>query len=162
VLEYLVRRDGGIETICGSGTYPYRSQWVPVTDPNADRPVTQSVHCVWILGIVHSTLALAASFGQRTHYQGRWQLGVHFDGVRGAAAAEVLSTGYGEEEADKYGADQYEMLTLSTSAELADDTPAVVDRLVGNFLRGLGIQNRFLPYTEWHANGRVAPKPAQR
>jgi hypothetical protein len=160
VLEYLVRRDGGIETTCGSGTRQGRSEWRRPGPPDQMPVLSQVVSCTWMLAVVHSTLAFAAALTQHSHYQGRWQLGVLFDGMLGAAPHETLMTGLvDEEDVDRYDEDRYERLTVTTTAELVDDTPALVERLVGNFLRGLDMQRRFLPYSEWHANGRVTPKP---
>jgi schlafen family protein len=161
VLEYRVRRDSGIEIVCGSGTSTYRSRWQSLSSPDETPNEFKSVSCAWVLAIVHSTLALAAALTEHSHYQGRWQLGVLFDGMRGAVAYEALSTASGGEQADQYSADRYEELTSTTTAELVDNTPAAVEKLVGNFLRGLDMQRRFLPYAEWHAKGRVTPKTVE-
>ncbi|GAA3514870.1 AlbA family DNA-binding domain-containing protein [Actinocatenispora rupis] len=152
VLDYLVRRDGGIETTCGSGTRYHDADWARDLD-------FTTVPCTWLLGVVHSTLALAAAFTEVSHYRGRWQLGVRFDGMRYAAAEEAVQGVMGWQGAAQYDADEYEMLTSTVTAELIDETPALVERLVGDFLRGLGVQSRFLPYPEWHGHGRVAPPP---
>jgi hypothetical protein len=161
VLEYLVRRDGGIEVTCGSGTDQRRSGWLLVANPSETPASFKVVSCTRVLAVVHSALAFAAALTQHSHYQGRWQLGVLFDGMLGAIAHEALRTGYVDEEnADKYGEDRYERPTAATTAELVDDTPALVERLVGNFLRGLAMQNVFVPYSEFNANGRITPKPA--
>lgn len=163
VLEYLVRRDGGVETTCGAGTLQGRPERRRPGPPEVDPAPSKVVSCARVLAIVHSTLAFAAALTECSHYQGRWQLGVLFDGIRGVAPHEALMGGPVDvEDIDHYGDDRYEKLVSATTAELVDDTPALVDRLVGNFLRGLDMQRAFLPYAEWHSNGRVIPKPGMQ
>lgn len=46
-----------------------------------------------------------------------------------------------------YSRPEYEQLTTTDTDELIENTPAVVERLLGKLMRGLGVDSRYLPYS---------------
>ncbi len=46
-----------------------------------------------------------------------------------------------------YSREEYEQLITTTTTELVEETSAVVERLLGRLMRGLGVDSRYLPYS---------------
>jgi hypothetical protein len=47
-----------------------------------------------------------------------------------------------------YPSEEYVATVHTTTREISEETPAVVERLAKGLLRGLGVDRRFLPYSE--------------
>lgn len=142
-----IRDDGGIEVTCGEGAPQSKQPW--------QESMIKTIAGSAVLRLTHSVAALAAILADKyTGYQGRWHLGLCLDDIRGAIAWEVLR---GRNQ-DPYTRDFYEHIVTASSAGLADDPAAVVERLSARLLRALGIDSRYLPYREYCENGRVVPR----
>ena len=47
-----------------------------------------------------------------------------------------------------YPSDEYVVTLQTTTREMAEETPTVVERLAKGLLRGLGVDRRFLPHED--------------
>ncbi|GLZ00785.1 ATP-binding protein [Actinoplanes sp. NBRC 103695] len=100
-----------------------------------------------LLGTTHSTLLLAGLIGDRhSGYQGVWDIGMRLTGLYGSVPQEARLDpdlfAY-----DRYDEDAYEQVTTATTAQLVDQTDVIVQRLCGRLLRGLRVEQWWLPYT---------------
>lgn len=139
LVELTIREDGGLALLCGRGTtlqHPAGlfSEWKP-----------PAVIPMVVIGLVYGALALAGDLADRqSGYQGQWQIGMRLDRLRGAVAADYTQGGmWGDVRG--YDRDTYEQLTESTTVELVEHPESVTERLVAKLLRGLVIDNRYLP-----------------
>ncbi|MEH1124834.1 AlbA family DNA-binding domain-containing protein [Micromonospora sp. CPCC 206061] len=139
MIDLLVKEDAGVSLICGRGT--------DVVKPDAMADPASVLQAVVVLGLTHSVLTLAGRLADHyAAYQGQWIVGVRLDRLKDVVPYEhVLSLG--GDFGNPYSRDEYERVTTTTTAELVDQAPAVVERLFGPLLRGLGIDSRYLPYS---------------
>ncbi len=137
-VEVVVREDGGVALTCGRGTDSLRK---PSYDNNGYRVTFPPL----LLGLTHSVLALVARLAvDVSGYQGQWSVGVLLDGMKGATAHRGNA---GFHDGTPYSRAEYEQQTVTSTAELADDVPAVVQRLLGKLMRGLRVDGLHLPYS---------------
>lgn len=98
-----------------------------------------------LLETVHSTLLLAAHLAQeRTGQQGSWNVGLHATGLQG-----VKSTHAAHDWLERYTpfqTAQYTRTLVTTPAVMRDSAPALVQQLTAGLLRGLGVEDHYLPY----------------
>jgi hypothetical protein len=101
-----------------------------------------------VLETLHAALALAGQLAtENTGYQGPWRAGVYATQLRGLVPSQAHSE-YGHQRFLPYPSDEYFMEAHTTTREIVDETPAVVERLTKGLLRGLGVDRRFLPYED--------------
>lgn len=121
----------------------------PVVQPygrEADAP--SAVLTGHALETLHSGVQLAAHIAdQHTGYQGPWRVGVLITQLRGLLASQAYNT-MSHQRFVPYPADDYIMTIESTTREMTEDPSAVVERLAKRLLRGLGVADRFLPYSD--------------
>jgi hypothetical protein len=102
----------------------------------------------YALEVLHGVIELAAHIAnQYTGYQGPWRAGVFVTGLRGLLPSQA----YHESSSGRfspYPTDEYVRTTETTTREMTEEPPAVVERLSKGFLRGLGLAERFLPYAD--------------
>ncbi|GLZ01721.1 hypothetical protein Acsp02_89720 [Actinoplanes sp. NBRC 103695] len=98
-----------------------------------------------MIGLVHGALRLAGDLAQRhAEYDGRWGIGLRLTGIRGAIAYDHLANG-DEDTAPPYDDDTYERILTADAAALLTTPDALTSQLAGALLRGLSIENRYLP-----------------
>ncbi len=101
-----------------------------------------------LLETVHAAVALAAHIADEyVGYQGPWRIGVLVTKLRGIVASQAHSA-YGFQRFLPFPSEEYFAVAHATTREMADGTPAVVERVAKNLLRGLGVDGRFFPYRE--------------
>lgn len=101
-----------------------------------------------LLQTVHGAVVVAGHLAaEHTGYQGPWRAGVLVTKLRGLLPSQAHSD-LGFQRFSSYPAEDYEAVTTTTTLELVEHPPAVVERLTRRLLRGLGVEGRFLPYTD--------------
>ena len=138
LVELVLREDGGLALTCGRGTDTHAPY--PGADPE------RLLFPTLLLGLTHSVLSMAGRLAQQfSGYQGQWAVGVLLDNLKGVIPYDGRLTwgdmGY------PYSRQEYEQLTTTDTGELIEDAAAVVERLLGKLMRGLGVDSRYLPYS---------------
>ena len=136
----LLREDGAVLFLGGAATMEMTHHRLP--DPE------EALVCGYVLEGVHCLTRLAAHVASEyLEYWGDWQVGVLITGLRGryATARYGSSSGY---ELRPYPKDDYLMMTSSSTREMLDSPPIVVDRLLRLLLRTLGVDRLYLPYED--------------
>lgn len=101
-----------------------------------------------LLETMHGAVAVTGHLAtEHTGYQGAWRLGVMVTKLRGLVPSQAHSQ-VGFQRFLPYPSEEYVVTAQSTTREIAEETSAVVERLAKGLLRGLGIDRRFLPYSE--------------
>ncbi|GGK11055.1 hypothetical protein GCM10010123_46270 [Pilimelia anulata] len=137
LIDLVLREDGGIAMTCGRGT--------DIMSRGGLDPIRVVVPVV-LLGLTHSALMLAGLLAERhTAYQGAWAVGLLVDRLKATEPSDRIQSGWHGGTA--YSRDEYVRTTETTTAELADSSENVVQRLLGTLLRGLAVDVRYLPYT---------------
>jgi hypothetical protein len=136
-VRLLLRDDGAIEMCCGGGTRP--RDW---REGSSEQVVSPGQ----VLESAHSVLALAEHLGSEyLGFWGEWELAIRLTGLRGLLPIDA----YDEMRMQRfhpYPHDIYFRAARASTRDLESQTPAVVERLVGPLLRGLGVARRYLPY----------------
>lgn len=137
LVELTIREDGGVALLCGRATSPLSTEGqvsrLPMALPGL------------VVGLTYAALALAGDLAEKhAGYQGQWQLGLRIEGLKGAIASDHRHTGDFYDLAP-YDRDVYQRATESTTAELLDHPEAATERLVGQLLRALVVDKRYLP-----------------
>ncbi|MEU6205382.1 hypothetical protein ABZ814_17595 [Micromonospora musae] len=138
LVELVLREDGGVALTCGRGTDTYLS--------HAGADPERTLIPVVVLGLTHSVLTMAGRPAQQVSgYQGQWAVGVLLDNLKGVSPYDGRLTwgdmGY------PYSRPEYEQLATTDTEELIENCAAVVERLLGKLMRGLGVDSRYLPYS---------------
>jgi hypothetical protein len=138
LLEVVLREDGSVALTCGRGTDMLTSRMTEESEA--------VVFPVLILGLTHSLMMMAGRLAELTSgYQGEWAVGVLLDNLKNVGPYDGRVT-WGDMGV-AYSRVEYEQLTTTTSMELVEETSAVVERLLGRLMRGLGVDSRYLPYS---------------
>jgi nucleoside phosphorylase len=142
-----VQENGTVGVLCGRATAIARSQWQRVGSVDAP-PGHRVIFPSLVLGLVHSTLMLAADLANRyAGYDGPWAIGLRLTGLKTAFAYEYVQSG-NEDTVDPYDADSYQKTARASTAALLEKPEIVTEQLVGALLRGLSVEKRYLPYRE--------------
>jgi hypothetical protein len=137
LLEVVLREDGAMALTCGRGTDTYT---------NTSGMPERVVFPVLVLGLTHCLLSMAAHLAANVSgYQGRWAVGVMLDNLKGVGPWDGRVT-WGDMGV-AYSRADYEQLTTTITTELVENPSAVVERLLGRLMRGLGVERRYLPYS---------------
>lgn len=145
LLVLTVCEDGTITVLCGRATAQARPVWraLGAPEPESKRPV---IFPSLLLGLVHSTLALAADLAQRhARYDGQWDIGLRVTGIKHAIAYEYVQNG-DEDTVQPYDEDTYERTAVAVTTDLAGNAAATAERLIAPLLRALTIDALYLPY----------------
>lgn len=138
LLEVVLREDGSVALTCGRGTDTLTSRMTEESEA--------VVFPVLVLGLAHSVMMMAGRMAQHAGgYQGQWAVGVLLDNLKNVSPFDGRAT-WGDMGVP-YSRAEYEQLTTTTTMELTEQTSAVVERLLGRLLRGLGVDSRYLPYS---------------
>jgi hypothetical protein len=99
-----------------------------------------------MLETIHGALAIAGHVAaQHTGYQGLWRTGVFVTRLRGLVPSQAHSH-VGFRSYPPFPADEYLATTPTTTREMSEAASAVVERLARRLLRGLNVDQQFLPY----------------
>lgn len=122
----LVDSAGAISVASGRGSYPKRDG-------------TSDIDFDYVVEILHQTIALAGYFGRNAMaHDGTWTVGVHLTGLKGALGR--APSGFRHEVARPFATEEYTRICSATTATLADDPIIVVDQLLRDLARGIGIR----------------------
>lgn len=139
---------GGAVRVCGSAAHR------PEPDPDSDQDVSAWVWVAHVMETIHSALQLAAHLAERyTGHQGTWQVGVVATNMAGAKIS--LAANQRVMRRTPYQESGYERVVSATTQQLGYETGQVVDKLVRDMLRGLGVDRLYLPYLETEALWRI-------
>jgi hypothetical protein len=101
-----------------------------------------------LLETMHGAVAVAGHLAtEHTGYQGGWRVGVLVTKLRGLLPSQSLNQ-LGFQRFLPYRSEEYVTTVQTTTREMTEATPAVVERLAKGLLRGLGVDRRFLPYDD--------------
>ena len=136
---YLLLSDGGsVRVASGRGTCPYGR--------DGEQIGIASNH---IMEIVHQTLSLAAHVGRSyLHYAGMWNVGVHLSGIAGRPPLHAFYNGHGDFRPSPFQTPDYTRTSSASTEDLTDRTSSIVELLLGDLARGLGLRNYLFPYTD--------------
>ena len=99
-----------------------------------------------LLEMLHSAVAVAEHLAaESTGYQGPWRVGVLVTRLRGVMPSQAHSH-MGFQRFAPYPAEEYVAVRETTTGEMVEETPVVVERVAKGLLRGLGVDHRLLPY----------------
>jgi hypothetical protein len=99
-----------------------------------------------VLETMHGAVAIAGHLAtEHTGYQGAWRVGALVTRLRGQVPSQALNQASFHRYLP-YPSEEYVATIQTTTREMTDETPAVVERLAKGLLRGLGVDRRFLPY----------------
>jgi hypothetical protein len=133
----LLRRNGAVQFASGGAVQPYDS----------DGP------CIWLPAVcetVHLVAATAAHLSTEVlQYSGQWRLGVKATGLRGLYPSQKYGhrarfSGY---RFSPFPTDTYVRTSVVSAAQLGDPSSTVVESVVTDLARGLGLNGVAFPYT---------------
>jgi hypothetical protein len=119
----------------------------------------QIIYANYHLEFAHQLILVAASVSNKqVGYRGEWEIGVHATGLAGCLSNFSVSE-YRHYDIPPYQTDSYTSVTSASTDEMLDGTPAVVQRLYGGFVRGLGLPIKLFPYKEfWQLGHELTPR----
>ena len=129
LLHLQLGTDGSVGIICGRG-----SDHFGIEDRSDGRPV-QVILAPLVIGLVRSTLALAAALGDEAGYLGGWNLGIALEDIDGAVDYDLRRRGAKHTRA--YTDSSYRRTTTASTGELVDAPGTVTGRLLLPLLRAL-------------------------
>jgi hypothetical protein len=91
-------------------------------------------------------------YADAVNYRGSWLLGVHVNGLDGAASSAFMDQ-FGFRVPPRYSEETYERVTTSTLQELVGQPWAAAARLVEDLVWSLGTADRHRGVLETPANG---------
>jgi hypothetical protein len=101
-----------------------------------------------LLETMHGAVAVAGYLAtEHTGHLGAWRAGALVTRLRGLVPSQAHSH-VGFQRFLPYPSEEYVATVHTTTREMSEETPAVVERLAKGLLRGLGVDRRFLPYSE--------------
>jgi hypothetical protein len=129
LLDIEFHRSGGIRALIGRATLKH---------PRYDEP--------WVLDqqVVHYARRLVlwvTRYADAVNYRGSWLLGVHVNGLDGAASSAFMDQ-FGSRVPPRYSEETYERVTTSTLQELVGQPWAAAARLVEDLVWSLGTADR--------------------
>ena len=135
---HLLVRDSGTLRLLGPATRQPRLRSGEL------RPRYISV--TYLMELTHQALELAVRFG-RDHLSvsGTWTLGLHLDGLAGLHSAQAMSGTMAPPQ--PFPTAEYTRTTTASAHQLQDQPAAVVEALLGDLARGLGLKGLF-PYSQ--------------
>ncbi|MDQ3223056.1 MAG: ATP-binding protein [Gemmatimonadota bacterium] len=135
LLYLLVTDSGSVQLVSGHGTRTY-----------GDQTGINSCH---IMEIVHQAIELTTYLGMHyLNHSGTWNIGVHVEGLEGLLPSQALveRTKYDFGRFTPFQTNEYTRIITATT-KLAENTPGVVEKLLRDLARGLGLANYLFPYS---------------
>ena len=129
LLHLQLGTDGSVEIVCGRGTDQFG-----IEHRGDGRPVRVILASV-VIGLVRSTLALAAALGDEAGYLGGWNVGIALEDIGGAVDYDLQRRGARHTRA--YTDSSYQRTTTASTGELVDAPGTVAGRLLLPLLRTL-------------------------
>jgi hypothetical protein len=119
----------------------------------------QIIYANYHLEFAHQLVLVAASvLNKQVGYRGEWEIGVHATGLAGCMS-NFSASEYRHYDSPPYQTESYTSVTNASTDEMMDGTPAVVQRLYGGFVRGLGLPIKLFPYKEfWQLGHELMPR----
>lgn len=137
LLYLLLGDDSSLRVVSGQGT----REFIPDSD-------TLCISANYTMEIAHSTIALAGHLAtDYTGYDGTWNLGIHINGLNRLYPAQAMGDRRHDRRWVPYQGQSYTRITTAATTELIHHTPTVVERLVADLARGLGLREHLFPYT---------------
>lgn len=135
---YLLLTDGGsVQVASGQGTRPYGRDGDRIGIPSN-----------FIMEIVHQTLALAAHLGKSyLSYSGLWNVGVYLSGIAGQLPLHAFHEDHWDFQPSPFQSAEYSRTSTASTEDLADRTNEIVETLLGDLARGMGLRSYLFPYT---------------
>lgn len=128
-LDIEFQEDGGIRVFCGRLSFR--------AGGNDRSYLNDGLAVAYATRLIHWARTVAAVSG----YRGPWGFGIAATKVRGLTS-HALSMDIGRT-AFPYDRDDYEEVTTATLQEIEDTPGVVVNRVVGQFVRGVGVSHRY-------------------
>nr|WP_141216363.1 RNA-binding domain-containing protein [Rhodococcus sp. 06-621-2] len=140
-VSILVDDSGAWSIVSGCATRP--------TD-NSPEPSELCIYTRHILELTHVVCGAIASFSTAiAPYYGQWQVGVSIDNLDGVKSSESYHRDfYRLDDTEPYSRSSYEVVVMTSTQELDEHPSVVVERLFKNFLRGMGLDRVYFPYTD--------------
>jgi hypothetical protein len=126
--------NGGLQLIFGGGTRPYELDGGPeVVSPGQ------------IITTVHSLAVIAGYLGaEKLGFWGQWEFGLSLNNLKGIYPTQHY--GHNWTTSTPYPREEYYRGDRTTTRELIEEPSRITGRLLGPLLRGLGVDQLFLPY----------------
>jgi hypothetical protein len=137
---HLLILDSGALRLLAPATRPFGR-----VSPDGPRSLCISVN--FLMELTNQALELAAKIGrERFGPTGTWTLGLHLDGLAGVHSAQALSENFYAFRGRPYPRVGYTRTTTATSQQLQEQPAGVVEALLGDLARGLGLRRLLFPY----------------
>lgn len=143
IVEFEVDEDGGLRVFMGRLS---DSRSEPFAGPPA---ASQVLIPSAVITYARQFVAVTAAAAEHAGYLGTWVLAAGATGLQGLPVHDHLITG---NPSPHYDAADYRQATTASYAELLGQPAAVTERLVGRFLRSLGMHRKY-------ARALVDPEP---
>lgn len=132
---YLLITDNGTVRLIGPSTCFY----------GHDRQL-RCISANYLMELVHQGLELAARLGtDHLAYAGAWKVGVHLEGLAGHLSAQALGNNLGFR-TTPFPTDSYTRTTTVHGNDLTSGTAAIVEAVLRDLARGLGLKAYLFPY----------------
>ncbi len=121
------------------------------TRPSANYPDAElCIYTKHILELTHIACAAVAKFSaDKAPYYGEWRVGVYIDNLEDTKPAEAFrQDAYQFAYVEPFKRPTYQSVATTTTQELEEHPSKVVEKLLKNLLRGMGLDNFYLPYTD--------------
>jgi hypothetical protein len=139
-VSVLVDDNGAWSIISGCATRPTGS------DPTSSELCIYTKH---ILELTHVVCGAVATFSTDVApYFGQWQVGIAIDNLAGLKPSEAYNDHYLFADIEPYSRPNYQAVVTTSTQELKERPNDIVGGLLKNFLRGMGLEKRYLPYTK--------------
>ncbi|MBY4039159.1 ATP-binding protein [Rhodococcus fascians] len=139
-VSVLVDDEGAWSIVSGAATRPCGN------DPDGEL----CVYTRHILEMTHIACAAVAKFStDKAHYYGEWRVGVRIDNLADTKPSEAFrQDSYRFADVEPFKRPTYESVTTTSTQELEGHPSQIVERLLKNLLRGMGLDDYYFPYTD--------------
>lgn len=96
--------------------------------------------------VLHQASQVAIYIGQVLGYPGLWNVGVHFEGLRGRKPSQAYREAIAR--CFPFPHDSHTRTALASASDLANRPSEVVQKLLTDFMRALGLANHYFPYDD--------------
>lgn len=136
-LDIEIQEHGGIRLFCGRMTQAWRPQGAEI----------QAAICDGLaLAYVARAVRWAKAIADLADYRGAWGFGFTATRLNGLISSALINDW--TQRASPYDRDDFESTTTATLTELEDAPGRVVNRVIGQLLRGLGTDHKYSGYLD--------------